>query len=389
MEVAAVRALILGLALFPSAAWAATGSVDVKVSNAPGEIILDGIPTGLKAPAVLSDVPVGSHQLELEYGCMVGSATVTVVEGQATVIDLPLQNVGGTGMLRLKNLPGGAEVVVDGAVVTRPEEGVTLRCGARTVEVEAPGYEPFTAKVIVTSAKRVNLDVVMAAADISTAPTKPPPPRPAEEDEEDEPMSEPDAEDDGLDELDSLDEPDEPPRGGRGDDEDEEPAEEEEEEPVDEPDFDDYEEEDEDEDFDRDPDELDEDEEDLDELPRGGSKSNDRADRDGGGNAPVRALVVSAFGAGAVGGVIYGASVAPAYRAELANYEALLAAGSSKAVGWKADVVDPLRKSMMTGYALGGVSAGAAVISYLVIPAQDSDVIITPTHNGGMITVRF
>ena len=130
MEVAAVRALILGLALFPSAAWAATGSVDVKVSNAPGEIVLDGIPTGLKAPAVLSDVPVGSHQLELEYGCMVGSATVDVVEGQATVIDLPLQNVGGTGMLRLKNLPGGAEVVVDGALVTRPEEGVTLRGGA-------------------------------------------------------------------------------------------------------------------------------------------------------------------------------------------------------------------------------------------------------------------
>ena len=186
MEVAAVRALILGLALFPSAAWAATGSVDVKVSNAPGEIVLDGIPTGLKAPAVLSDVPVGSHQLELEYGCMVGSATVTVVEGQATVIDLPLQNVGGTGMLRLKGLPGGAEVVVDGAVVARPEEGVTLRCGVRTVEVEAPGYEPFTSKVIVTSAKRVNLDVVMTAADISTAPTKPPPPRPVEPEEPDE-----------------------------------------------------------------------------------------------------------------------------------------------------------------------------------------------------------
>ena len=34
---------------------------------------------------------------------------------------------------------------------------------------------------------------------------------------------------------------------------------------------------------------------------------------------------------------------------------ALLAAGSSKAVGWKTDIVDPLRKSMMTGYALGGV----------------------------------
>ncbi len=377
-----MRALILGLAFFPSAAWAATGSVNVKVSNAPGEIILDGIPTGVKAPAVLSDVPVGSHQLELEYGCMVGSATVTVVEGQATEIDLPLQNVGGTGMLRLKNLPGGAEVVVDGAVVSRPEEGVTLRCGARTVEVEAPGYEPFTAKVIVTSAKRVNLDVVMAAADISTAPAKPPT-RPVEADEPDEPMSEPDAEeeeeDDGLDELDQLDEPDDEPRGGRGGDD--EPDFEEEEEEEEEEDFDR-----EDEDFDRDPDEDEDEDEDLDELPRGGSKSNDR---DGGGNAPVRALVVSAFGAGAVGGVIYGASVGPSYRAELANYEALLAAGSSKAVGWKADVVDPLRKSMMTGYALGGVAAGAAVISYLVIPAQDSDVIITPTHNGGMVTVRF
>ena len=382
-----MRALILGLALFPSAAWAATGSVDVKVSNAPGEIVLDGIPTGLKAPAVLSDVPVGSHQLELEYGCMVGSATVDVVEGQATVIDLPLQNVGGTGMLRLKNLPGGAEVVVDGALVTRPEEGVTLRCGARAVEIEAPGYEPFTAKVIVTSAKRVNLDVVMTAADISTAPTKPPPPRPVEPEEPDEP-DEPDAGDDALDELDSLDEPDEPARGGRGgdDEEEEEEVEEVEEEPVDEPDFDDFEE-DEDEDFERDPDDIDED---LDEMPRGGgSNKDDRDDRDGGGNAPVRALVVSAFGAGAVGGVIYGASVAPAYRAELANYEALLAAGSSKAVGWKTDIVDPLRKSMMTGYALGGVAAGAAVISYLVIPAQDSDVIITPTHNGGMVTVRF
>ncbi len=384
MEVAAVRALILGLALFPSAAWAATGSVDVKVSNAPGEIVLDGIPTGLKAPAVLSDVPVGSHQLELEYGCMVGSATVTVVEGQATVIDLPLQNVGGTGMLRLKGLPGGAEVVVDGAVVTRPEEGVTLRCGVRTVEVEAPGYEPFTSKVIVTSAKRVNLDVVMSAADISTAPTKPPP-RPTEPDEPDEPMSEPDAGDDELDELDGLDEPDEPPRGGRGGDEDE--PEEPEEEPAEEPDFEDYEEDDEDEDFDRDPDDF-EDDEDIDEYSRD-SFDNSDDDRDGGGNAPVRAIVVTAFGAGAVGGVIYGASWAPSYRQELANYEALVAAGASQAQAWKNDVVDPLRQKMVAGYALGGVAAGAAVISYLVIPARDSDVIITPTHNGGMVTVRF
>lgn len=379
MEVAAVRALILGLALFPSAAWAASGSVDVKVSNAPGEIILDGIPTGVKAPAVLSDVPVGSHQLELEYGCMVGSATVDVTDGQTTVVELPLQNVGGTGMLRLKNLPNGAEVVIDGADVARVDEGVSLRCGARTVEIEAPGYEPFTAKVIVTSAKRVNLDVAMTAADISTPATKPPP-RPVEEDEDDEPMSEPDS---GDDELDSLDEDDEPPaRGGRDDYEEEY----EDDEPIDEdPDFDDYEE---DEDYDRDPDELDEDE-DLD-YPRGGSNNNARDDRDrDGGGAPVRALVVSGFGAGAVGGFIYGASVAPAYRTEQANYEALLAAGSNKAQGWKNDVVDPLRQSMVTGYAIGGVCAGAAVISYLVIPAKDSDVMITPTHNGGVVTVRF
>ena len=389
MEVAAVRALILGLALFPSAAWAATGSVDVKVSNAPGEIILDGIPTGLKAPAVLNDVPVGSHQLELEYGCMVGSATVNVVEGQPTVIDLPLQNVGGTGMLRLKNLPGSAEVVIDGALVTRPEEGVTLRCGVRTVEVEAPGYEPFSAKVIVTSAKRVNLDVVMSAADISTAPTKPPPPRPEEADEPDEPMSEPDAGDDELDELDGLDEPDDEPRGGRGgdDDEEDEPAEEPEEEPLDEPDFDDYEEDDEDEDFDRDPDDFEEDE-DIDEYPRDGF-DNARDDRDSGGNAPVRAIVVTAFGAGAVGGVIYGSSWVPTYRAELANYNALVAAGSNVAQPYKTNNVDPTRKKMLAGYTLGGVAAGAAVISYFVIPARDGDVMITPTHNGGMVTVRF
>ncbi|MCK6520114.1 PEGA domain-containing protein [Myxococcota bacterium] len=384
-----MRALILGLALFPSAAWAASGSVDVKVSNAPGEIILDGIPTGVKAPAVLSDVPVGSHQLELEYGCMVGSATVDVTDGQTTVVELPLQNVGGTGMLRFKNLPNGAEVVIDGAEVARVDEGVSLRCGARTVEIEAPGYEPFTTKVIVTSAKRVNLDVAMTAADIST-PAPKPPPRPVEEDEDDEPMSEPDA---GDDELDSLDEPDEPPsRGGRDDYEEEPEEDEEDEEPIDEdeepideePDFDDYEE---DEDYERDPDELDEDE-DID-YPRGGSNSNARDDEREGGGAPVRALVVTGFGAGAVGGIIYGASVAPAYRAEQANYEALLAAGSNKAQGWKNDVVDPLRKSMMTGYALGGVAAGAAVISFLVIPAKDSDVMITPTHNGGVVTVRF
>ena len=127
---------LLVVALFaPSVAFAATGSIDVQVSNAPGEIVLDGFPTDKRAPALLEQVPIGSHVVELEYGCMVGKAEVNVSEGAKAVVKLPLSNRGGEGTLRLRGTPFNAEVMVDGAPISKAEEGMrTWRDGVTKAE---------------------------------------------------------------------------------------------------------------------------------------------------------------------------------------------------------------------------------------------------------------
>lgn len=410
-----MSALLLGLLVGPSVALAATGSVEVKVQNAPGEVVLDGFPTGQNAPTLLESVPVGTHVVELEYGCMAGTLELTVEAGQTAVAAIPLKNRGGNGTLRLRGLPDNADVMIDGAPVDRADEGVELKCGSRRVQIEVPGYAPWEQMVVITTGKWTNTPVELVMEDITPEPPQPKAPtRPVDEDEDEderEPYEDEEEEEEPpsrYSELDELDEPDEPPSSRRssGREEEDEEETEEEDEPrsreadEDEPDFRDEDEPDfrdeddrydEEDDYGEDPDDYGDEDEDLDELD--GRSSNPRAPKDSreaGPGVPVRGVAVGVSGAVGAAGMVVGFARTPTYLQKKENYEQLVILGSSMAEPWLRDELTPARKKMVQGYAVGGLGVAAAGLCYALIPGREAaDLVVVPTPTGFTATWRF
>ena len=162
-----VRGFLIGmLGLIGTVASANTGTINVAVSSAPGEIELDGFPTGQTAPAIIDSVSPGDHLIELEYGCMVGSATVTVYRDQEAAADVRLENRGGEGTVRLRGLPRSASVFFDDAPLEGIDSGVQVACGGHRVRVEASGFEDWESMVVVTTGRWVTLEVAMIEGQI-------------------------------------------------------------------------------------------------------------------------------------------------------------------------------------------------------------------------------
>lgn len=143
-----------------------TGTINVEISTAPGEIELDGFPTGQTAPAVIDSVEPGEHLIELEYGCMVGSTTVTVYRDQEATANMRLENRGGEGTVRLRGLPRSAAVFFDDAPLEGIDRGIQVACGGHRVRVEASGFEDWESMVVVTTGRWVTLEVAMVEGQI-------------------------------------------------------------------------------------------------------------------------------------------------------------------------------------------------------------------------------
>ncbi len=180
-------------------AQVAGGTLVVNVPNAPGEIMLDGFPTGQEAPATLENVAPGTHLVQMEFGCMVGEKEVAVEADKTTTLTLPMQYKGGTGTIRLKGVPYTATVLVDDAPVGSWDEGVEAKCGSRRLVIESPGFEDWSGETIITSGKWVTVPVALVESEIQeSAPAPRPTARPVDDDFYDE-------DDFELDELDELD----------------------------------------------------------------------------------------------------------------------------------------------------------------------------------------
>lgn len=192
-------------------AQVAGGTLVVSVPNAPGEIMLDGFPTGQEAPATLENVAPGTHLVQMEFGCMVGEKEVTVEADGTTELTLPMQYKGGTGTIRLKGVPYTATVLVDDAPAKSWDEGLEAKCGSRRLAIEAPGFEDWTAEVIITSGKWITLPVSLVESEIQeSAPAPRPSSRPVDDfdDEDDYELDELDqAYADDSDDSDDFDEP--------------------------------------------------------------------------------------------------------------------------------------------------------------------------------------
>lgn len=151
-----ISALLLSVLLTPLA-FAGTGRVEVLAVGAPGEILLDSFPTGKTAPATLEGVAVGEHEIKLVYGCMTGSGRVLVQEDKLAQANLQLNNAGGMGTARIRELPTDAEIWVDDALVKFVDGISELPCGAHRMLVEAPGYLPWQETIVVTTGKWTQL----------------------------------------------------------------------------------------------------------------------------------------------------------------------------------------------------------------------------------------
>ncbi len=206
-------------------AQVAGGTLIVNVPNSPGEIMLDGFPTGQEAPATLENVAPGTHLVQMEFGCMVGEKQVTVTADKTTKLTLPMTYKGGTGTIRLKGVPYTATILVDDAPIRSWEEGVEAKCGSRRITVESPGFEDWSTNAIVTSGKWLTVQVSLVEAEIQE--TAPAPPRQSsrpvddfeddydELDELDRAYADEGDDYDDYDEFDELDEPEPSSRSSR------------------------------------------------------------------------------------------------------------------------------------------------------------------------------
>lgn len=393
-----MRMLVLVAWFLPSLALAATGSIDVQVQNAPGEIVLDGFPTEHKAPAVLENVPIGAHVVELEYGCMVGKAEVTVAEGAKAVVKMPLQNRGGEGTLRLKGNLAFAEVLVDGAPMSKAAEGVKLPCGARRVEVSASGFTTWSEVVVITTGKWTTIEPKLVEEVEEIAPQPKPQPKPVvselDDEEEEDVAPAPRASSTRPPVRDEFDDPDE--RDPDDDMDEDERLAMESEDSLDEresaskatrPTRD----EDEDEDVVvRRP--TDEEEEEEEPIRRDQPKKPAKEHKP----FPTRGVLTVGLGAAGVTGVAIGAVNTPSYIANKNSYELVAQVSgptSPQAIALLNGPVAQSKSYMMTGYVLGGLGVAGSAAAFLLIPGVNEkdaeDLVFAPTPNGFVLSGRF
>ncbi|GEM_PF-3909173 len=129
-----------------SIALAGTGALEITNGDAPGEILVDGIPTGVTAPGRVRGVGEGLRHVTLTYGCHTGSARVDVLAGQVARFEIPLQEAAGNGWIELADVPRGTRATLDGEPLTQQ---TALPCGAHWLTVETPGYDRFEQLVLI------------------------------------------------------------------------------------------------------------------------------------------------------------------------------------------------------------------------------------------------
>ncbi|MED5372500.1 MAG: PEGA domain-containing protein [Myxococcota bacterium] len=369
------RIVVLGMGMaLPAVAFAqqGMGSIEVDAGGAKGEILMDGFPMGVDAPGTLENVPAGEHALEVEYGCMKATGSVTVVANDTAQATLDVQNVGGQGTLRMGGLPSNAEVFVDGAPVANIDQGVQVACGGRQVLIEAPGFEPWEDTVVVTTGKWARLEPALVQGSMDTG-ADPFAEDPRAQDDYDDYSDVDDelAELDELDDLDSLD----GGRGGRDEFDDLDALDE----------FDDLDDRGAGRDEFSELDELD----DLDSDPiRGGSGRDARDPREGSGKPfPTRGVVTGAGAAVAVTGIALTAVNQGSYSNAVSVYEGMQAANQAAAAQlYNATEVTPAKNARNASIALAVAGAGVGAAGFFLIePAwQDGAVSFVPnTGEGG------
>ncbi len=139
-----------------------TGEIFVGVApGLSGRILLDGIDTGVDAPATITGVMPGEHRIQVRGNCLMGMAFVTVESGHLSRADVDLQTTG--GFLEVSVQPTAATILLDEEVIgTGPTVGLEVTCGEHLVEVRAAPFPTQTQRVVVDMGTALSVSIDLA-----------------------------------------------------------------------------------------------------------------------------------------------------------------------------------------------------------------------------------
>jgi hypothetical protein len=106
------RGAARGSGAIEAAAPAATASLDLRSQPAGASIFVDGAPTGLKTPAVLSGLPTGrTVTLRLDLAGYVGASKQTTLTAEPQRLSFTLDPALGT--VQVRGVPPRAKILLD------------------------------------------------------------------------------------------------------------------------------------------------------------------------------------------------------------------------------------------------------------------------------------
>lgn len=122
------------------------GRIEVH-ANKPGQVFLNGRSTGQTTPAVLEQVPPGSHRVEVRTEDAYGVGEVTVEAGQTQQITVAVSR-SMLGRVTIRGNVEGAVAVVNGQEVgALPQTLEDLPAGTHRVEVRAPDHVSWSNEI--------------------------------------------------------------------------------------------------------------------------------------------------------------------------------------------------------------------------------------------------
>ena len=170
------RAVEIQARLAPSRA--SCGTLTVQSQPPRAAIFLDGSPTGKVTPGRLTDIPPGSHRVELLLeGFRPWRGAAVVREGHTenllvSLRHLPAQEVGGA---RIETDPPGACVKFNGVLLRKktPLNLGALAPGAYPLEITRPDSQPWIGELTVLPGEHALLQIVLEPEIRSKTPETP------------------------------------------------------------------------------------------------------------------------------------------------------------------------------------------------------------------------
>ena len=147
-----------------------TGSLYAASMPLSAEIFIDNIDQNLTTPAMVTNLPAGSHTVKLtKTGYQDWTGTVTIVAGTTQYINPTLPPLTTTGSLEITTVPPGARVYLDNTdqQKTTPATITNLTAGSHPYKLVLSGYTDAVGTVTIEAGKTAMLTVTLKKAEVA------------------------------------------------------------------------------------------------------------------------------------------------------------------------------------------------------------------------------